>query len=113
VSKYNPSLTIYAGINKNNYEKAVELIKKCVNDMSDRKVLERLFEPAKKTIDTYLNNYYDDSVQQVNNYYLNEFENIEDIENFRKKIDEITIDEVIDVNSKISLSTIYMLKGEN
>ena len=113
VSKYNPSLTIYAGINKNNYEKTVELIKKCVNDMSDRKVLERLFEPAKKTIDTYLNNYYDDSVQQVNNYYLNEFENIEDIENFRKKIYEITIDEVIDVNSKISLSTIYMLKGEN
>ena len=27
VSKYNPSLTIYAGINKNNYDKTIELIK--------------------------------------------------------------------------------------
>ena len=29
-SKYNPSLTIYAGINKKNYELTVKLIKECV-----------------------------------------------------------------------------------
>ena len=37
VSKYNPSLTIYAGINKDNYDKTIELVKKCVSDMSNKK----------------------------------------------------------------------------
>ncbi|MBR4177852.1 MAG: insulinase family protein [Bacilli bacterium] len=113
VSKYNPSLTIYAGINKNNYDKTIELIKKCVEDMSDINKVKRLFESAKKTINTYINSYYDDVVSQVNTYYYREFEYIEDIEDYRDKINEVTIDEVIELNKKIKLSTIYMLKGDN
>ena len=53
-SRYNPSLTIYAGINKDNYEETVKLIKKCVESMSDKKQISRLFDSAKKTINTYL-----------------------------------------------------------
>ena len=56
ISRYNPALTIYAGINKSNYEKTLTLIKECVELMKDRKTLERLFDSAKKTINTYLNN---------------------------------------------------------
>ena len=113
VSRYNPSLTIYAGINKKNYDKTIELIKKCVESMSDRKVLERLFDSAKKMINTYLNNYYDDLIAQINHYYNLEFENIEDVETIREKIKDVTIDEIINLNKKIHLSTIYMLKGDN
>ena len=53
VSRNNPSLTIYAGINKNNYDKTIELIKKCVEDMSDKNKVNRLFDSAKKTINTF------------------------------------------------------------
>ena len=113
VTRYNQSLTVYAGINKKNYDKTIELIKKCVNDMSDRKVLERLFDSAKKLINTYLNNYYDDSIAQINRYYTMEFESLEDIETTREKINEVTIDEVIEISKKIHLNTIYMLKGDN
>lgn len=113
VSKYNPSLTIYSGINKNNYEQTVELIKECVDSMSDIKVLDRLFESAKKTINTYLNNYYDDVVSQINTYYNREFEMVEDIETIRENINKVTIEEVAAINKKIKLSTIYMLKGDN
>ena len=112
-SKYNPSLTIYAGINKVNYEKSVELIKECVESMKDKKVLERLFDSAKKTINTYLNNYYDDLTAQINKYYQSEFDTVEDVETIRENINKVTIDEVIKLNDKISLSTIYLLKGEN
>ncbi len=112
-SRYNPSLTIYAGINKTNYEKTVELIKECVNSMSDKKIIERLFSSAKKTINTYLNNYYDDVTLQINHYYNSEFETVEDIEKTREYINTVTIDEVILLNKKITLSTIYMLKGDN
>ena len=113
VLRYNPSLTIYAGINKDNYEKTIELIKKCVNDMSDKKQISRLFDSAKKTINTYLNNYYDDQISQINLYYNREFEESEDIEELKSNIDKVTIDEVIEINKKISLSTIYLLKGDN
>lgn len=113
VSKYNPSLTIYAGINKSNYEKTIDLIKKCVSDMSDKKVVKRLFDSAKKTINTYLNNYYDDSVAQINNYYNGEFEFIEDIETLKENINKVSVEEVIEINKKIHLSTIYMMKGDN
>ena len=112
-SKYNNSLTIYAGINKTNYEKATELIRECVNLMSDKKTLERLFESAKKTINTYLNSYYDDVAGQINHYYFTEFEDIEDIEIQRERINSVTIDEIIELNNKIHLNTIYMLKGDN
>ena len=112
-SKYNPSLTIYAGINKVNYEKTVELIKECVNMMKDEKILKRLFESAKKTINTYLNNYYDDVVSQINKYYYDQFDENEDIETYRESINNVTLDEVIKLNEKISLSTIYLLEGDN
>jgi len=112
-SRYNPSLTVYAGINKTNYEKTVELIKECVNSMSDKKTVSRLFDSAKKTINTYLNNYYDDVVIQINDKYNNEFDYIEDIESLRENINKVEIDEVIKLNEKIKLSTIYMLKGDN
>ena len=113
VSKYNPALIVYAGINKDNYDKTIELIKECVSNMSDRKELSRLFESAKKTINTYLNNYYDDMMLEINNYYNAEFDTVEDVETLRENINNVTIDEIIEINKKISLSTIYMLKGDN
>lgn len=111
-SKYNPSLTIYAGINKVNYEEAVKLIKECVNLMSDKDAVERLFNSALKTINTYINNYYDDVTSQINEYYKREFEKIETVEEMKENINKVTIDEVINLNKKISLSTIYLLRGE-
>ena len=113
VSYYNPSLTIYAGINKKNYEETVKLIEKCVNNMSDKGQVERLFSSSLKTINTYLNNYYDDSVSQINNYYIKIFENKESIEELRNSINKVTIDEVLDLNKKIHLDTIFFLKGDN
>ena len=113
INRYNPSLTVYAGINKDNYEKTIDLMKKCVESMKDKKSVERLFDSAKKTINTYLNNYYDDNIMQMNNYYAGEYEEVDDIETQREKINKVTIDEVIELNNKITLSTIYMLRGDN
>ena len=113
VSVYNPLLTIYAGINKDNYEKTVSLIKECVESMSDEKVIKRLFDSAKKTINTYLNSYYDDVTSQINKYYHSEFEYKEDVESMRENINNVTIEEVMKLNDKIKLCTIYCMKGDN
>lgn len=111
-SKVNPSLTIYAGINKDNYEKSVELIKECVLMMSDKNIVSNMFDSAKKTINTYINDYYDDCTSQINKYYFDNYEYIESIEEYRENINNVTIDEVINLNKKISLSCVYFLRGE-
>lgn len=112
-SKYNPSLTIYAGINKDNYKKTVSLITECMNMMKDEKTIKENFDSAKKTINTYLNNYYDDVGSQINKYYYDQFDKTDDIETYRENINKVTIDEIIKLNDKINLSTIYLLEGDN
>lgn len=112
-SKYNNALTIYAGINKDNADKSIELIKKCVEMMSNKNIIEKLYDYALKTINTYLNNYYDDVTSQINKYYIKEFEETEDIETLREKLNNVTIDEIVELNKKINIQTIYLLKGDN
>ncbi len=111
-TKYNNSLVVYAGINKKNYDKAKDLIIKCVEEMSNENIVNKLFESAKKTINTFINNYYDDGVAQINHYYDSDYESIEDIEEYRNNIDEVKLEEVINLNKKIKLNTVYLLKGE-
>lgn len=111
-SKYNNALTIYAGINKDNADKSIDLIKKCVEMMSNKDIIEKLYNYALKTINTYLNNYYDDVTSQINKYYIREFEQTEDIEILREKLNSVTVDEIIALNEKIKIQTIYLLKGD-
>ncbi len=111
-SKYNNALTIYAGINKDNADKSIELIKKCVEMMSNKDIIEKLYNYALKTINTYLNNYYDDVTSQINKYYIREFEITEDIEILREKLNSVTVDEIVALNEKIKIQTIYLLKGD-
>ena len=50
---------------------------------------------------------------QVNEYWIKEFEDVDSIETIREKINKVTIEDVIKLNEKLSLSTIYLLKGDN
>ena len=81
--------------------------------MNDEKTLMRLFDSAKKTINTFLNSYYDNATSQIDKYYFDQFDVSEDIETIREKINSVSVEEVIELNKKISLSTIYLLKGDN
>ena len=112
-NKYNPAITISAGINKDNYDKTVELINYCLEKMKDKDSISHLFEASKKYIGTSLNRYYDDLSSQVNYYFDREFADIKEIETIREKINNVTIDEVIEFNKKISPSVIYLLKGDS
>ena len=81
--------------------------------MGDKKVINSLYNYALKTINTYLNNYYDDVTSQINKYYIGEFEITEDIETLREKLNSVTVDEIVELNKKINIQTIYLLKGDN
>ena len=81
--------------------------------MSNKNIIEKLYDYALKTINTYLNNYYDDVTSQINKYYIKEFEETEDIETLREKLNNVTVDEIVELNKKINIQTIYLLKGDN
>lgn len=108
-----PSLIIFAGINKDNYEEARKRIFETIEFMKDKKKISRLFKEAKESLYTIYNGYYDSVNSQIKHYLINEFESIEDIEDIKKGISRVTIDEVMELNNKLSLQTIYLLKGDN
>jgi len=112
-SRYSKSLVIYSGINKNNYDKTVKLIKKCVESMGDINTISKHIVSAKKTINTFLNNYYDDAFSQGNEKYLDEFDERNDVEKLREIYNSITEEEIVALNDRIKLSVVYLLKGDN
>ena len=112
-SRYSKSLVIYSGINKDNYDKTVKLIKECVESMGDINTISKHLKSAKKTINTFLNNYYDDAFSQGNERYMNEFDDVIDVEKLRKIYNSVTEDEILALNERIKLSVVYLLKGDN
>ena len=111
-SVYFKALIIYAGINKDNYDKSLDLINKCIDKMGDINIVNSMIDSAIMTIDTFLNNYYDDSYSQIENKYINEFDKVDDIEVLREKLHNISSEEVVKLKDKLRLNTIYMLKGD-
>ncbi len=110
---YNTSVTINSGINKVNFNKAVELIEKSIKDMTDEKKIQSKLNVALKTMNTILNDYYDDVYSIIDYYYNLEFEFLDSIEERREKLMNITVDDIVNLGKKAYLTTIYMLEGEN
>lgn len=112
-NNYNTSITINSGINKVNFNKAVDLIKKSIEDMTDIKNINSKLNVALKTLNTIINDYYDDVYSLIDYYYSNEFEALGSIEERREKLMSITAEDVVTLGTKAYLSTIYMLEGAN
>lgn len=112
INRYDPVLTISAGINKVNYEETKKRIFETVELMKDKKVLENYISQAKETFSTYCNNYYDDIYGQINHYYFAELNDAEEVEELRNNINQVSIDEIINLNDKLYLSVIFFMKGD-
>lgn len=110
---YNTSLTVTSGINKVNFNKAVELIEQSIKDMTDEKKIKSKLNVALKTMNTILNDYYDDVYSIIDYHYNLEFETLDSIEERREKLMNITINDIVNLGKKAYLTTIYMLEGEN
>lgn len=109
--KYSNALVITAGINKKNYKDCVSVIKDCIKDMNSRKLIEDNLEKVKKTMNTRLNNFYDSASSISDHYFINEFDHEDDVEVARSKYNDVTVEDILEVNKHLSLSTIYFLEG--
>lgn len=108
-------LVIFAGINKENYERAVEVIKEQLEDMKNGNITDVEFVSAKDSLLADLLEWNDSKIamekMKLSNLIAFKDENIT-IDMMREKINNVTLEDVIKVANKIELEKIFILGGE-
>ncbi len=110
---HNTSINIESGISKDNYDIAVKLIKESIEDMKNENKIKPLYDVALKTVNTILNDFYDDVYEIIDFYYKSEFEVLDSIEEKREKLLNVSIQDIVDLAKKLKLSLIYFLEGKS
>lgn len=109
-------LVIFAGINKENYEKAVAVINEQLEDMKNGNITEVEFNSAKDSLLADLLEWNDSKIamekMKLSNLIAFKDENIT-IDMMREKIKAVTLNDVIEVANKVKLEKIFILGGED
>lgn len=104
---------ISSGIEIENYQKALDTILEQVEDMKKGNISEYEFITTIKTIENSLNSMKDEQAQMLDfNYTQILTGSNRKLEDIIDKVKEVTIQDVIDVASKIDLDTIYFMTGK-
>ena len=109
--RYKNNIFINCGIEISNYEKAVELIKKQIDDMKKGDFTEEEIENAKKGIIATIKTIEDEQDTEITYYLGQELTNhVISVKEYMDRIQKVTKQNVIDIANKISINTIYFLK---
>ena len=112
-SMLSSDMIITSGIDSSDYEKAVDLIKKCIEDIQNGNVTK---EDVEQEISVYTNScleIYDSPASIINNYLSHEYLENDLIDEKIKKAKQMTPEKIINLAKKIKIDTIYLLKGGN
>ena len=108
--KRNNAIIISTGIEVSKYNKAVEVIKKQLKDMENGNITEKEMKDAKQFINAGLNLINESSENMIEYTFDKELYNEEiDIEKYRKSIEKITKEDIVEIAKKINIDTIYFL----
>lgn len=111
INRFTKTIVIDSGINKENFDETLRLIKESLESMKDESVVDSLIDNAKKTLNIAFNDFYENPFKIVNYYYLREFTNIPSIEDRKKYIDNMTSKNVSDLAKKIDIKEVFLLEG--
>lgn len=105
-------IMVRAGIEIENYEKALDIIKKQLEEMKQGSFTEEDMQNAKNLIFATINNIEEEQDTEISYYFGQELakSNVS-IEEYRQKIEEITKEQVVEIASQIKINTIYFLKN--
>lgn len=112
-SMISSDMIVTSGIDGNDYEKAVTLIKECIKDIQNGNVTE---EEVAEEINTYVNScleIYDSPSSLISNYLSHEYLGNDLIDEKLNKAKEMTPEKIVNLAKKIKIDTIYLLKGGN
>lgn len=110
-SKLDNILFITSGINFENFDKTIKLIKKEVKNMTLGKFNEEDLDVAKTQYITMLDEIEDSPFQIMSSYYSVEMLNYDELDIRKEKTKKVTLQDVSKLASKIHIDTIYLLKG--
>ena len=102
---------VNCGIEISNYQKALDLIKQQIEDMKQGDFTEEDIANAKKGILATVKTIDDEQDTQISYYFGQELTNTRvSTEEYIKKIEKIQKEDVINIERKVSINTIYFLK---
>lgn len=109
--RHKNNIFINCGIEIANYEKALELIRKQIDDMKNGNFADKDIEDAKTGIIATVKTISDEQDTEISYYFGQELSQSKTpIEEYISKVKNVNKEDIINVADKISINTIYFLK---
>lgn len=113
--RFKDIIVIYAGINKENYEKALDVIKIQLEDMKKGNITDIEFKSARDSLLADLLEWKDSKVAMAKMKLSNliAFKDADiSIDQMREEIKNVKIEDVINISKKIEVEKVFLLGGE-
>lgn len=110
--RYKSNIFISAGIEIENFEKALDIIRKQIEDMRKGDFTEEQIENEKKGIISQISTIEDEQDTQIIYFLGQELTNThEEIEEYKENIKKVTKEQIQNVASKVKINIIYFLRN--
>ena len=110
--RYKSNIFIQCGIEIKNYEKAIQIIRKQLEDMKNGIFTDEDIENAKKGIISTIKSIDDEQDTEITYFFGQELTNNKiSLEEYIEKIEKVTKEDVIKIANSININTIYFLKN--
>lgn len=110
--KLKSNIFIRAGIEIENYQKALEIIKQQLKDMKNGVFSDKDINQAKRTLIATINNIQEEQDIEISYYYGQELsDKIMTIEEYKSNIEQATKENIITVANNLKINTIYFLRN--
>ena len=110
--KYKSNIFITAGIEIKNFEKAIEIIKKQIEDLKNGDFTEEEIENEKKGIISQINTIDDEQDTEIIYFLGQELSDMkQSIDEYKENVKKVTREQILNVASKVRINTIYFLRN--
>ena len=108
---YNGNIFVSAGIDIENYQKTVDIIKEQIKDMENGKFSDEDIDNTKKVILSNIESIDDEQDTEIIYFLGQELsgKNVS-LDEYMKKVENVTKEQILDFAKKIKINTIYFLK---
>lgn len=114
VKAYDNIMVINSGVENENIERCIKLIRKCLKDIREGKFDDKRLISSKKTIISGIKASFDNPISIINSYFSKVLVGTEDEEKRINSFNNITKEDIIKVSKKVNFHTIQILeKGKN
>lgn len=110
--RFKSNIFINAGIEIENYDKAIKIIKEQLESMKNGEFTEEQIENEKKSIISGIDIIYDEQDAAIVYYFGQEIlgTNV-DLEDYKKIVNNVNKDQILNIANKVKVNTIYFLRN--